>query len=188
MPTTTRRIRVILAVAAVAASIMGCGVAPQPESAKTTFAIEVPLPTQEDRDTFLSVLNDVAKTEGLHVDSASNEELEQQADIYKMTLRATVWRGDGDDEPISSAMDGPDHLGQVWLAFSKGEDPALNERFRVAAMREIMRRWPEALSLPIMPTGAIPLARDLVRTPQGYVVNPSEAARYGAESDTERMR
>jgi hypothetical protein len=102
-----------------------------------------------------------------------------------MTLSAAVWKGEDDDEAIASAMDGPDHLGQVWLTFSKGEDPALNERFRDAAMREIVRRWPETLSLPLMPTGAIPLSRDLVRTPQGYIVNPSEAAKYGAGNGRE---
>jgi len=42
-------------------------------------------------------------------------------------------------------------------------------------MREIMLHWPDTLALPIMPTGAIPLASDLVRTPTGYVVRPSAA-------------
>jgi hypothetical protein len=171
------------AIAMMAVSIVGYGVAPQPESAKTTAAYEVPLPTQEDRDTFLSVLSDVAQSEGLHVDSASKEDLERQSNVFRMTLSAAVWRGERDNEAIASAMDGPDHLGQVWLTFSKGGDPALSERFRDAAMREIVLRWPETLSLPIMPTGAIPLSRDLVRTPQGYIVNPSEAAKYGAGID-----
>jgi hypothetical protein len=171
------------AIAMMAASIVGCGVAPQPESAKTTAAYEVPLPTQEDRETFLSVLSDAAKSEGLHVDSASNEDLERRSSVFRMTLSAAVWRGERDNEAIAAAMDGQDHLGRVWLAFSKGEDPAMSERFRDAAMREIVRRWPETLSLPVMPTGAIPLSRDLVRTPQGYIVNPNEAAKYGTGSD-----
>lgn len=54
-------------------------------------------------------------------------------------------------------------------------------------MSQIMLRWPETLSLPIMPTGAIPLHSDLIRTPNGYVVNPAEAHKYslgGAESRT----
>ncbi len=76
------------------------------------------------------------------------------------------------------AMDAHDHLGQVWIMFSKGEDQALSSRFREDALREIKLRWPDTLSLPIMPTGAIPLARDLVRTPNGYIVNPTEAYRY----------
>ena len=99
-------------------------------------------------------------------------------------MNATVWRGVNDDEPVASAMDQPDHLGQVWIAFFKGEDPALNGRLRERAMREIMRQWPDTLSLPIMPTGVIPLHQDLVRTPNGYEVNPAEAYKYavaGAE-------
>ena len=78
-------------------------------------------------------------------------------------------------------------LGQVWIAFFRGTDPTLNNRFRESAMREIMRRWPDTLSLPIMPTGAIPLHRDLIRTANGYVVNPAEAHKYevtGAERQT----
>ena len=129
----------------IASCIVGCGAAPQPESAKTTAAYEVRLPTQEDRETFLSVLSDVAQSEGLHVDSASKEDLERRSSVFRMTLSAAVWRGERDDEAIASAMDGPDHVGQVWLTFSKGEDPALGERFRDAAMREIVVGLWEAL-------------------------------------------
>jgi hypothetical protein len=162
-----------------------CGVAPQPESAKTVAAFEVPLPSQADRKEFLCILRNVAEAEGMHVDATSNEELERQAGVspaFKMTMNATVWKGTRDDEPIASAMDGPDHLGHVWISFFKGEDPALNSRFREHAMREIMRNWPEALSLPIMPTGAIPHPRDLIRMPEGYVVNPNEAQKYELHS------
>jgi hypothetical protein len=75
-------------------------------------------------------------------------------------------------------MDYRDHLGLIWIAFSRGNDPALADRFREGAMREIIMRWPDTVSLPIMPTGAIPLHRDLVRTPEGYIVNPAEAHKY----------
>jgi hypothetical protein len=53
-------------------------------------------------------------------------------------------------------------------------------------MREIMLHWPGTLPLPIMPTGAIPLHRDLLRTSTGYVVNPSEAHRYGLDATTDQ--
>jgi hypothetical protein len=46
-------------------------------------------------------------------------------------------------------------------------------------MHDIMLHWPGTMTLPIMPTGAIPLHGDLVRTPTGYIVKPSEAPRYG---------
>jgi hypothetical protein len=171
--------------------ISACGVAPQPESAKTVAAFEVPLPSQRDRDQFLAILRNAAANEGMHVDAASNEELKQQANVspaLEMTMNATVWKGANDDESIASAMDHRDHIGQVWIAFSKGEDVALNSRLREAAMREIMRNWPETLSLPIMPTGAIPLHYDLIRTPDGYVVNPAEAHKYELHNRDGRSR
>jgi hypothetical protein len=151
-------------------------------------AFEVPLPSEADRSQFLSVLRAAAEAEGMHVDAASSNELEKMAKSIpgaKMTMNAAVWRGSNDVEVVASAMDHHDHLGQVWIMFSRGKDPALTSRFRENAMREIMLRWPGTLSLPIMPTGAIPLYRDLVRTPDGYIVNPSEAHKYhldGAES------
>jgi hypothetical protein len=133
----------------------------------------------------------MAEDEGMHVDAASQDELERRARVspeFKMTMHAAVWRGRRDDEPIASVMDHPDHLGQVWISFFRGEDPALNSRFREATMSEVMRNWPGTLSLPIMPTGAIPLHRDLVRTPEGYVVNPTEAHKYALHGGEERPR
>jgi hypothetical protein len=34
-----------------------------------------------------------------------------------------------------------------------------------------------------MPNGAIPLTRDLIRTPKGYVVSPAAAAKYEAPAE-----
>ncbi len=116
----------------------------------------------------------------MHVDAASSNELGQMAKTMPattMTLNAAVWRGAKDEEVVASAMD-QDHVGLVWIVFLRGKDPILSSRFRESAMREILLRWPGTLSLPIMPTGAIPLHRDLVRMPNGYIVNPSEAYRY----------
>jgi len=165
--------------------LVGCGWAlrpvEQPESIKTVAAFEVPLPLESDRNEFLSVLDAAAKAEGMHMDSESSENLRQTADAIpqaKMTIHAAVWRGRDDDELIASVMDQSDHLGQVWILFHKGKDPQLASRFRVRAMSEIMQHWPNTLSLPIMPTGAIPLYQDLVRQPGGYVVNPSAAYKY----------
>jgi hypothetical protein len=117
----------------------------------------------------------------MHVDAESSEDLRAEAKVspnFEMTMKAAVWRGSNDDEAVASAMDQFDHLGRVWIMFSRGNDPTLTDRFRENAMREIKLRWPGTLSLPVMPTGAIPLAQDLLRTPSGYVVNPSEAHKY----------
>jgi hypothetical protein len=166
-------------------------VAPQPESAKTVAAFEVRLPSRADRTEFLSVLRSAAEHEGMHVDAMSDDDLEQQARVspaLKMTVSAAVWRGKNDEEPIASAMDESDHLGQVWIAFHEGEDPALNSRFREAVMREVVRKWPDTLRLPIMPTGAIPLKRDLVQTPNGYIINPQESYKYETHDAGGRSR
>src|ERR1700733_1355101 len=172
---------------AICVAVTGCS-APQPDSAKVAAAFEVPLPSEADRNQFLTVLRAAAEAEGMHLDAAGSNELEKMAKAIpgaKMTMNAAVWRGSNDKEVIASAMDQHDHLGQIWIMFLKGKDPALTSRFRESAMREITLRWPGTLPLPIMPTGAIPLHRDLVRSPNGYMVNPSEAHKYhldGAEN------
>jgi hypothetical protein len=173
---------------AISVVITGCGAA-QPESARTVAAFEVPLQSEADRNQFLAVLRAAAEAEGMHVDAASSQELEREAKVspeFEMTMNAAVWRGSNDDEAVASAMDQHDHLGLVWIAFFRGKDPTLASRFRESAMREIMLRWPGTLPLPIMPTGAIPLYGDLVRTPNGYIVNPSEAHKYDL-AGTERQ-
>ena len=167
----------------------GCGVAPQPESARTVAAFEIPLPTEKERAEFLSLLSQVAQAEGLHVDASSREELEHGArasPTLEGTVHAGVWRGADDNELEASVMDLHDNLGQVWIMFLQGENPALADQFRERVMLEIRRRWPETLSLPIMPTGAIPLPRDLIRTPDGYVVDPAAASMYRLHDGKDR--
>jgi hypothetical protein len=170
-----------LVLATICAVFAGCEATSQPESIKTVAAFEVPLPSPADREQFLTVLRAAAEVEGMHVDAESDTDLESEAKAspnFRMTMKAAVWRGSNDDESVASAMDQFDHLGQVWLMFARGKDPAMVARFRERAMHGIMVHWPSTLSLPIMPTGAIPLHRDLVRTTSGYIVKPSEAYKY----------
>ena len=148
----------------ICAMIVGCGVAAQPASIKTVAAFEVPLQSKADREEFIAVLRAAAQGEGMHVDAESDTDLGSEATVsptFKRTIKAAVWRGSNDEESVASAMDQYDHLCQVWLMFSKGKDPATATRFRERAMHDIMLHWPGTLSLPIMPTGAIPLHRDL---------------------------
>ena len=167
----------------------GC-VAEQPESARTVAAFEVPLPTPSDKSEFLDLLRKEAEENGYHVDAASPTELVHMSAVSRITFNAAVWRGN-DDEAIASAMDFQDHIGRVWLTFARGEDPESVRQFRDALLPHVVQRWPETSRLPLMPNGAIPLARDLVRTPSGYEVNPSAAAKYqinapaGAEADNQ---
>jgi hypothetical protein len=159
----------------------GCGGVPQPQSAKTVAAFEVPLPSESDREQFLSVLRAAAASAGMHVDAMSKGELQASAAVssnFNQTMRAAVWVGSNDVDSVAVASDQSDHLGQVWIMFLRGEDPALATQFRETAMRAIMLQWPDTLSLPIMPSGSIPLHQDLLREGNGYVVNPSQAHRY----------
>ena len=155
-----------------------CGVAPQPESARTVAALEVPISTPSDREELLALLRQEAKIEGFHVDAATAEELKRLSEVSPLTINAAVWRGTNDDEPVASVMDGADHLGLAWLTFSKSEEPERTARFRANVMRRITLRWPKTHGLPIMPTGAIPLHDDLLLTSDGYRVKRAAASKY----------
>lgn len=153
----------------------------QPESAQTVAAFEVPLPSPGERAEFLAIVRRAAQVEGLHVDADSDEDLANRADAIpeaRMSIHAAVWRGKDDDESLATIMDQADHLGQVWIMFSKGEDQQLAERFRHRAMLAIKARWPSTLSLPIIDRTTIPLRQDLIRTPTGYRLNPAAQSRY----------
>jgi hypothetical protein len=152
------------------------GVAPQPESARTVAAFEVPLPTPEERAEFLALLSAAAQAEGLHLDAANAEELKRLSEVSPMTIHADVWRGADDEESVASVMDLPGNLGRAWLSFSRGEDRTVVNRFRARAMRRIFERWPDTQRLPIMPTGAIPLPEDLRHTRHGYRVKAEAAS------------
>jgi hypothetical protein len=158
-----------------------CGVARQPDSIRTVAAFEVPLPAATDKAEFVRLLRSVAQAHGYHVDAASPTALRQMSDVSPITLNAAVWRGN-DEEVVASAMDFQDHIGRVWLTFDRGQDPQSFSQFRSDLMPQVQKRWPNTASLPIMPTGAIPLADDLVRTPSGYAVRPSGRLKYQVQS------
>jgi hypothetical protein len=155
-----------------------CGVVPRPDSIRTVAAFEVPLASAAEREAFLALLRRESEAHGFHVDAATAEELQSLSEVSPMTMNAAIWRGSNDDESVASAMDYRDHLGRIWITFDKGEDPPRFAKFRKDLMRKVVLRWPQTLSLPIMPTGAIPLASDLARTPSGYAVNPSAQGKY----------
>jgi len=155
-----------------------CGVAPQPKTARTVAAYEIPVPTASDHNELLNLLSQEARAEGFHVDADTDEENRQLSEVSPITINAAVWRGRNDDEAIASVMDGADHLGLAWLAFSKSDEPERTAKFRESVMKRIMARWPKTQSLPVMPTGAIPLHEDLVLTKDGYRVKREAASKY----------
>ena len=158
-----------------------CASAKQPESARTVAAFEVPLPTPTDKLAFLTIVREEAARVGYHLDAATTDQRRQLSEVSPITMNAAVWRGN-DDEAVASAMDGADHLGSVWFTFSNGTEPERVAAFRVKVMRRVSARWTQTMRLPIMPTGAIPLRRDLVRTSSGYEVDPREKAKYQLDS------
>jgi hypothetical protein len=156
-----------------------CRVAPQPESARTVAAYEVPVPTARDRDDLVALLRQEAVAEGFHVDAASPDQLRGQSEVSPITINAAVWRGDRDEEAVASVMDGAGQLGLGWLTFAKSEEPERTARFRTKVMRRIVARWPGTRALPITPSGGIPLHQDLVLTKDGYRVKRAAASSYG---------
>jgi hypothetical protein len=155
-----------------------CSVAEQPKWAETVAAYEVPLPTGTDKARFIQLLRQEGEAQGFHVDASTADELAIRSEVSPMTFSASVWRGKDDEESMASAMDFEDRIGRVWIAFPLGQDPARSARFRETLVPEIKRLWPATASLPIMPSGAIPLTEDLMRTASGYSVKPSAAAKY----------
>src|SRR5689334_11046757 len=126
-----RRIALVLLFACSA-----CGVAPQPKSARTVAAYEVPVPTASDRNELLGLLRQEARAAGFHVDADTDEENRQLSEVSPLTINATVWRGKDDDEAIASVLDGADHLGLAWLTFSKSEEPERTAQFRQEVMKK----------------------------------------------------
>ena len=118
----------------ICALIAGCGVATQPESAKTVAAFEVPLRSETDRAQFLSVLRAAAGAEGMHVDVESAQDLAQETQgvspAFAKTMNASVWRGANDDEAVASAMDQSRPLGTGLDNVFKRQRPAADDEIQ----------------------------------------------------------
>ena len=157
-----------------------CQPVPQPESRRTVSAYEVPLSTAADRAEFLSILSSEAAAEGLEVRIETDEEMARWAEMspeLSRTIGAIVYRN-GDIGATEANISDAHHDGHTWISFTRGEDPALAQRFRDRLMLRIIERWPEVLSVPVAQTGALPHRRDLVRGDQGYEIDPARLAGY----------
>ena len=112
----------MLALLTMLLSAAACSVTTQPVSTETVAAFEVPLLPAKDRVAFLALLRDAALAEGAHVDAASDEELQDTGTAIpqaKMSIHAAVWQGSDDKESWAVIMDQADHLGRVWIMFSR---------------------------------------------------------------------
>lgn len=153
---------------------------PQPESARTVAAFEVPLTTAVDRADFLTILSAEAAVEGLDVNVETAQEMERWAEMspeLRKSIHAIVYRS-GDFGQTEARVSDQFHFSHVWISFNEGEDPALARRFRERLMSRTTERWSETLSVPVTQTGSLPHKADLVRGDHGYGIAPAIMAQY----------
>jgi hypothetical protein len=171
---------VLFAIALPAGCIRASQPVPQPESARTVAAFEVPLTSAVDRADFLNILTAEAAAEGLDINVETAEEMDRWAEMspeLRKSIHAIVYRG-GDLGQTEARVSDQFHFGHVWISFAQGRDPALARRFRDRLMSRTVERWPETLSMPVAQTGSLPNRRDLVRGDQGYEIDPARMAGY----------
>lgn len=93
------------------------------------------------------------------------------------TIYVGVWRGTK-DEDFEASIDDMGHLGRAWVRFLKGGRADLPPDRREQVLVEIRQRWPDVRSVPVLPSGGLPLVDDLRHTPQGYKIVASAGPRY----------
>lgn len=163
-------------------ALVGCAPVDQ-TSVRTVAAIEVMITRPQERTDLVAILRQHAADAGLHVDDGSiqSREFERQAGMIpphdQVTFNVGVWRGLNDDEPVAFADD-RFHQGRVWVTFLRGTDPGRFSYYRNATLKAIRRRWRDAKTLPILPSGGLPHAHDMVLTKDGYRISKSAASNY----------
>jgi hypothetical protein len=166
----------------VALAISGCSPVKQPESIKFVAAVALPLERPSDRSDLIAILRRDASAGGLHVEDVSDAwarlGARERDPLLRKSIYIGLWRGflHGD---LEVTVDDGGHPGRPWVIFSRGEHPTLAGQFRDGLLRDINHRWPDALELPISPSGGLPLVQDLRATPTGYKIVRSAAAGYG---------
>lgn len=71
------------------------------------------------------------------------------------------------------------HKGRVWLTFPRGQGPRRSLRLRQRFIAANRSRFPASRAIPILPSGALPLAAELRDVQGGYKITRSAAQRYG---------
>lgn len=166
----------------VALACSSCESAEQTNDLKAVISIEISMTTADDRSDLIALLRtSAAGDETLHVDDQSAE-WSNIANIHPPDTRKSiyvgVWRGK-DDNDIEVVVDDGGHIGRAWVTFFRGRDPRMAAVFRKRVVAELKRRWPNALDIPVLPSGGLPLARDLQVTAGGYKIARSAASSYG---------
>lgn len=186
--------RKFLALLLAALGLTGCYY-PTPadqEALQYVAAIEIPVESREDKTALAKLLSSLASShQDLHVDDHSRRTAEaEDTDALGLDQRLipimTIWRGDEDDQLVGSVSDLTNRR-KVWATFNKGPKPEMETPFREAALEMIIKRWPDANALPVLPGGSLPLPRDLVMTGQGYRIDRSRAEDYSLSPDSDLL-
>jgi hypothetical protein len=167
-----------------AAAAAACAPGDQGKVDPFVAAVEVKLQSDADRRDLVAILRKQAAVDGgLHVDDVSEEWREMEAmdetspPGERGTLYVGVWRG-ADDEEMEAEADDHGHRGRAWITFHNGPEPRRSAKYRRAVLADVRSRWPDSRILPILPSGGLPLARDLRPTAAGYGIAAESAAAY----------
>ncbi len=186
-----RRKRALASVLAIAFGLGSCTVDQEP--ARYTEALEIPLEGRNDRIELVRILESAAQvSDELHVDDVSRRYAEYHDEVEivptdeRPTVSISVWIGEDDDELVASVNDFG-HRGRVWATFLKGKDVQLHSRFLKEAVRSIRKRWPEARSIPILPSGGIGNPEDFVIIDGNYRIDRAKATTYSLPYDSELL-
>ena len=149
---------------------------------RVILAIEVPLKTPSDDTDLVAILRNYAAAHGMHVDDDSQRWREFQRDSNapantRMSIYVGMWRG-SKDEDMEVGIDDMGHLRRAWVSFYRGGKQDLPAPALAQILRQITNRWSDAVYLPALPSGGLPLESDLRRTPSGYKIAPGSAERY----------
>src|ERR1700709_639014 len=94
--------------------LMACGPAEQPDSIRYVAAVEIDMRTPAHRADLLAMLRRHAAANGLHVDDASAEAMQNDVVLppsLRRTIYVGVWRGTGDDD-LEVSVDDMGHRGR----------------------------------------------------------------------------
>ncbi|MEO6217856.1 MAG: hypothetical protein ABIO86_17645 [Sphingomonas sp.] len=146
-----------------------------PQAKKYVAAIEIPIVASADRNDLLAILRSRAPKAGLHMDDLS-ERLglypirDENSSLRSLgTIYVGIWHGKRDND-LEVVIGDAGHPGRAWVGFLRGKKPVRAERFRQDLTREIRKRWPLAQLIPVLPSGGLPSADDLLPTESGYKI------------------
>ena len=168
---------------ALLALVCGCS-HPTGDSWKPIAIIEVPVRTYADHHDLVAIMRRMAVSNGMHVDDDSekwiafeNSQPPKERNTA-VSIYVGIWRGSQDDD-LEAGVSDMFHVGRAWVSFYQGGHVDFPADKREQVLAGIMQRWHDARLVPILPSGAEPLAEDLRLTSGGYKIAASAGPNYG---------